>query len=423
MTGQPSHARAVPGHDIQPRAEATPGGGAPRVSIGLPVYNGEPFLAAALDSLLAQEFTDFEVIVCDNASTDRTPEICRAYAERDPRIHYHRNPENIGAAGNYNKVFGLARGAYFKWMAHDDLLEPEYLRRCVEVLDAAPPSVVLCFPRRVLMDAQDRVLRRCVFVPRRPAAAPTGVPGAAEIRDLRFTEMICLENSEIPPIVFGLMRTEVLRRTGLIGRFIAADLVLVAEMCLRGQVWQVPEFLFRQRLHARDSWRAKLSKRGEAAWFDPANQRRAVLFPLGRLFVEYCRAIARTDLPWGRRVVRYGQLVLLPASRLRRAAAWTIWRAWSTLSFQAMVLSNRTLLPLRLWALARLMRGADRWRPDRALARVGRMTDEELLCSMARSVLERNEPRGHRLLAEWLRDPMDARRIAAAEALQTESRG
>lgn len=85
-----------------------------RVSIGLPVYNGEQYLAKALDSLLAQTFTDFEVIISDNASTDRTSEICAAYLERDPRIRYYRNQQNIGAAPNFNRTFELATGMYFK---------------------------------------------------------------------------------------------------------------------------------------------------------------------------------------------------------------------------------------------------------------------------------------------------------------------
>ncbi len=90
--------------------------GAPRVSIGLPVFNGERYLARAIDSILAQDFRDLELVVCDNASTDRTAEICAAYARRDPRVRYHRNPRNLGAGPNYDRCFHLARGEYFKWI-------------------------------------------------------------------------------------------------------------------------------------------------------------------------------------------------------------------------------------------------------------------------------------------------------------------
>src|SRR4051794_3298661 len=93
----------------------------PKLSIGLPVYNGENFLAHAVDSILAQDFRDFELIISDNASTDRTAEICRGYAESDPRVRYVRFETNQGGSRNFCYVFELARGEYFKWAAHDDV--------------------------------------------------------------------------------------------------------------------------------------------------------------------------------------------------------------------------------------------------------------------------------------------------------------
>ena len=116
-------------------------GAPPRVSIGLPVFNGERYLARAIESVLGQDFRDLELIVCDNASTDRTPEICAAYARRDARVRYFRNPRNLGAGPNYDRCFRLARGEYFKWAAHDDRLAPDYLSRTVAALDAAPEAV------------------------------------------------------------------------------------------------------------------------------------------------------------------------------------------------------------------------------------------------------------------------------------------
>lgn len=81
----------------------------PLVSIGLPVYNGELYVARALESLLAQDLDDFEIVICDNASQDSTAEICTAYAERDPRVRLYSNPHNIGLAGNFNRTFELDR--------------------------------------------------------------------------------------------------------------------------------------------------------------------------------------------------------------------------------------------------------------------------------------------------------------------------
>jgi glycosyltransferase involved in cell wall biosynthesis len=116
---------------------------APPVSIGLPVYNGEKYLSLALDSLLAQDYGDFELIIADNASTDRTAEICRQYADRDRRIRFARNDRNLGAVENFNNVFRLSSGEYFMWAAHDDLWHPSYISRCLGAL-RQDARVVLC---------------------------------------------------------------------------------------------------------------------------------------------------------------------------------------------------------------------------------------------------------------------------------------
>ena len=99
----------------------------PQVSIGMPVYNGEPFISEALDSLLDQTFTDFELIISDNASTDSTEAICRQYAAKDSRIRYVRQAENLGAPANFQFVLDQAVGKYFMWAAADDLQTPNYI--------------------------------------------------------------------------------------------------------------------------------------------------------------------------------------------------------------------------------------------------------------------------------------------------------
>jgi glycosyltransferase involved in cell wall biosynthesis len=129
-----------------------------RVSIGMPVFNGADFIRCSVQSILAQDYQDFELIIADNASTDETESICRELAERDPRIRYYRNDVNLGAARNYNKVFELARGEYFKWAAHDDECHPAMLRRCVEVLDRSPASVAMVYPLAELIDGQGKTL-------------------------------------------------------------------------------------------------------------------------------------------------------------------------------------------------------------------------------------------------------------------------
>src|SRR5579871_3942080 len=113
-----------------------------RVSIGLPVHNGERYLREAIDSLLAQTYRDFELIISDNGSTDGTEAICRAYAAADPRIRYYREEQNRGCAWNWNRVFALARGEIFKWAAHDDVCAPRLVERCLEALDRCPEAVL-----------------------------------------------------------------------------------------------------------------------------------------------------------------------------------------------------------------------------------------------------------------------------------------
>ena len=110
----------------------------PTVSIGLPVYNREKFVAQTIDALLAQTFTDFELIISDNASTDRTEAICREYAARDARIRYIRQPVNLGLLGNFNYVKQEAKGKYFMWTASDDLCESQFVEALVGQLERDP---------------------------------------------------------------------------------------------------------------------------------------------------------------------------------------------------------------------------------------------------------------------------------------------
>ncbi|HMB96546.1 MAG TPA: glycosyltransferase family A protein, partial [Tepidisphaeraceae bacterium] len=125
----------------------------PKVSIGMPVRNGQRFIRQAIDSLLAQTFTNFELIICDNASTDSTEAICREYASRDSRVRYFRNSRNLGPAGNHNKCVDLSQGDYFRWHAHDDMCAPDYLEKCVECLDHNP-DVVIAYPRTLIVDEE-----------------------------------------------------------------------------------------------------------------------------------------------------------------------------------------------------------------------------------------------------------------------------
>ena len=105
------------------------------VSIGLPVFNGERFLRASLDSIVTQTYGATEIIIADNASTDSSVAICEEYAARDPRIRLLRGEVNRGAAWNHNRVLQEAQGEYFKWGAADDVMAPRFLECCVAALE------------------------------------------------------------------------------------------------------------------------------------------------------------------------------------------------------------------------------------------------------------------------------------------------
>ena len=132
----------------------------PLISIGLPVFNGEQFLERALKSLFGQTYGDFELLISDNGSSDRTQEICRDYQARDQRVTYWRHDRNRGAAWNYNFVVEQSRGTFFKWAAHDDECAPQFLAKCLECFHEADETTVLCYPRTLFINAQGAVFAK-----------------------------------------------------------------------------------------------------------------------------------------------------------------------------------------------------------------------------------------------------------------------
>lgn len=230
----------------------------PSVSIGLPVFNGERYLDATLRSILGQSFRDLELIVCDNASTDATAAICHAHAARNPRLRYHRQPRNLGAGPNYDECFRLARGRFFKWAAHDDLLAPDYLARTVAALEAAPDAV-LCTTGITEIGPQDEVRR--VYANRFP-----GIGSSDAARRLGAVIHATHQCEDF----FGLFRREALVGSGLHGTAPGSDRVLLAEMALRGPWVRVDAPVFLHREHPDRYTRALLlrDRRAAALWQD-----------------------------------------------------------------------------------------------------------------------------------------------------------
>lgn len=255
----------------------------PRVTIGLPVYNGENYLESAVDSLLTQEYGDFELVVSDNASTDRTPKILEAWARKDERIVLHRNPTNLGGAANFNRVLDLARGEYFRWAGHDDLVEPRMLGACVERLDEEGPGCVLTYPQTVLIDEDGE--RTGVF--------DNGLHLPQEDPLLRLRQ--ALRNLTLANVIFGLMRTETIRQVGGIPPYHSGDMVMIVGMVLRGRFSEISEPLFKRRMHRGMSWQASRSPEGFTTWFDPA-RKPWVVFPVWRVWRELILELNRAPL-------------------------------------------------------------------------------------------------------------------------------
>jgi glycosyltransferase involved in cell wall biosynthesis len=304
----------------------------PRVSIGLPVFNGDAYLEEAIESLLGQTFTDFELLISDNASTDRTEEICRRYAARDPRVQYWRNPRNIGGMRNANLTLERARGEYFRWAAHDDICGPTMLERLVAELDARP-DVAVAFAAAVAIDTDGEPITGYPVAKRAlkggkgflvSATDDTGVRIPTEgtaarpserIREVLYTRCPC-------EATYGLIRADVLRDTVALGDFTYSDTVLLCDLAMRTRFHLIPEPLFKKRFHTGNRYIERGP--GRMVWSRPelAESGRPVC-PYWLVLKGYLTVVWRAPVPWRER------LRCLPPvarwARLRyRALGWDI---------------------------------------------------------------------------------------------------
>ncbi len=230
--------------------------GSPLVSIGMPVYNAESYLHEAMESLLKQTHDDYEIIISDNASTDHTEDICRSYAQRDPRIRYVRQTENVGATGNFNHVFGLAKGVYFKWASYDDLCEPDFLARCVEVLETHPDVVWVHSASSKINDKGDVLDSAAPEAEGIGHTSEAGLPRQhhdSSVPYLRFQGVLLGTNWCVDS--YGLIRSDALRATRLFPACYGSEKVLMGALSLLGCYYEIPQTLFYQRVHAAASSR------------------------------------------------------------------------------------------------------------------------------------------------------------------------
>ena len=280
------------------------------VSIGMPVYNGANFIREALDSILSQTFENFELIISDNASTDETEKICREYMAKDSRVRYYRSHQNLGAAWNFNRVFELSSGKYFKWAAHDDLIAPDFLLKCVEVLEQ-DPALILCHSQAKVIDDRGSVLEEY------QVKLNTNSPKPQE----RFHELL---HQHLCFPIFGVIRSSILKKIEpLMGNYSHADGILLLKFALLGRFEEIPEYLFFYRKHTQQSislfsqnflvYNSKDTKQSidlfpdfhaYTVWFDPAKKGK-ILFPHWRILSECLSAVWQAPLSWYERIRCY----------------------------------------------------------------------------------------------------------------------
>lgn len=270
--------------DPAPREART----SPTIGIGLPVYNGERYVAEAISSVLEQTYPDFELVISDNASTDGTEEICRGFASRDERVRYVRNATNLGGAPNYNQCFALSRATtYFKWIAHDDTIDTRFLELCSAALDANP-SAAVAFPTLVEIDAEGRTLRT--------EAADLGfVDPDAGRRARAFVDEI-RRSRDVLWAMFGLTRRSALLRGALHGSYVASDQVFLFELILAGEAVHVADSWYSRRVHRQASMQMHVSPKERAAWYDTASRPRLEL-PHWTMLAHHAVAVHRSGLP------------------------------------------------------------------------------------------------------------------------------
>lgn len=267
----------------------------PRVSIGLPVFNAEKYLTQALDSILAQTYSDFELIISDNASTDRTQEICRAYAGKDRRIRYHRNDKNLGAVPNFNLVLALSSSEYHKWAPYDDLIAPDFLARCVEVLDQNP-AVILCYSRAKIIDEHGNF-----EVDYNPGPDTRSLKPHERFRNLILHPEYAIQQ-------MGLIRTEILKRIGGHESYPSSDEVLLAGLALFGQFYEISDRLYLYRRHSEQSTATTHVQRERVLFFDTSFEGKIAL-PKWLYFFGCLRAIKRAPIGSSERAKCYTHVV------------------------------------------------------------------------------------------------------------------
>jgi len=213
----------------------------PKISIGLPVYNGEKFIRKCIESILEQTNRNFELIISDNASTDSTPDICQEFSIKDSRIKFVRQDENMGQNWNYNFLLEKAIGKYFVWVAADTIILPDFIEKSINLLESEKKIVGCISKIRIDQNYVDKfkkekqILKKFGLVYRPYDTLPiTG----------NYTERIRKYLEHFPwEMFYAVYRTRQLRESFVQDFFVGSDASLVLNLLRHGEIQVINEFL------------------------------------------------------------------------------------------------------------------------------------------------------------------------------------
>jgi len=248
------------------------------VSIGMPVYNGQRYIEQAIDSILSQTYENIELIICDNASTDKTEEICREYALKDSRVSYYRNKKNIGAYRNFNKSFSLSNGEYFKWASHDDVLGAGFIEESIKVLKRRD-DVAICIPRYLYINENSDVTSG-------QNVHDISIAQDTYIQRVKRFFNLQVASDDIVYAIFGLIRADVLRRTKLWEGYVSSEEILMLELLWYGKLVQIEKEEFKFRLHQESAFKKNRNPKDRLKWFNP-DGKIIFQFPVWYLLAKY----------------------------------------------------------------------------------------------------------------------------------------
>jgi len=254
---------------------------APRVSIGMPVYNGEKYLEEAICSNLEQTYEDFHLYIADNASTDRTEEICRDFAAKDKRIKYIRNECNLGASKNYTICFEPAESEYFRWSNADDVIEKTLIEQCINFLDENQ-DYVLVYGKTKLIDLDGNLIEKYDDMLNLEQ-------DSAYDRFMSFYSNVGFSN-----VLYGLIKRAQLSKTALLGNYTASDINLIGELALYGKYKELDDYLFNRRMHPEACGWDPSDRDMQKEFWDPG--KKSCRYDKMRSYYEYYKSVVRAPL-------------------------------------------------------------------------------------------------------------------------------